>query len=263
MTAPHPSDRGPWVVGRTMPGDPAHVLYCFPHSGGLVGEYIRLGRYLPGVQVYGICPPGRGGRAAEPPVEEMHELVAALADSVRFSGPFAFFGHSLGALVAFEVARELRARGLTLPTRLILSAFPAPHLPRAGAPLAELPDRELAAAVGGRYGGIPPEVADDPELMAMLLPAFRTDFTVLERYRHRAQAPLPVPFEILGAEQDTVTADHLAPWDRHTTGPCRTHRYDGGHFYFRDAPEALAGTLRTVLGSATAPAPAGAPAAAR
>ncbi|GHB32040.1 thioesterase [Streptomyces viridiviolaceus] len=239
--------RSPWTLGKTMPGDPGVVLYCFPHSGGLAGEYIRLGRQLPGVQVYGICPPGRGGRAAEPPVTEMDALVAALLDSTRFSGPFAFFGHSLGALVAFEVARELCARGRELPARLILSAYPAPHLPRTARDLATLPDDELTEAVCDRYGGIPAEVAEDADLMELLLPAFRTDFTILENYRHRPGAPLPVPLDILGGDQDSVTAGQLSQWSRHTSAGFRTHRFTGGHFYFRDDPAALITTLRAVL----------------
>ncbi|MEU2227250.1 amino acid adenylation domain-containing protein [Streptomyces sp. NPDC018347] len=247
MTTEHTRPAGPWIVGRTAPGDPDVVLYCFPHSGGLVGEYIRLGRELPGVQVYGISLPGRGGRAAEPGLTDIGELVTALLDDTRFSGPFAFFGHSLGALVAFEVARELRARGRELPTRLILSAYPAPHLPRAFPGLSSLPDHELTGAVHDRHGGIPAEIAADDSLMELLLPALRTDFAILENYRYRPDEPLPVPLEVLGSDQDTVTAGQLAPWSRHSTAGTRTHRFTGGHFYFREDPAALTATLRSVL----------------
>ncbi|MFB7780988.1 amino acid adenylation domain-containing protein [Streptomyces bauhiniae] len=247
MTTEHTPATGPWIVGKTAPGDPDIVLYCFPHSGGLVGEYIRLGRELPGVQVYGISLPGRGGRAGEPGLTNIGELVTALLDSTGFGGPFAFFGHSLGALVAFEVTRELRARGRELPTRLILSAYPAPHLPRAFTGLSSLPDQELTGAVHDRHGGIPAEIAADNSLMELLLPALRADFAILENYRYRPDEPLPVPLEILGSDQDTVTAGQLAPWSQHSTAGTRTHRFNGGHFYFREDPAALTATLCSVL----------------
>jgi surfactin synthase thioesterase subunit len=247
MTRPSLAVRSPWIVGRTLRGEPGVHLYCFAHSGGLASEYVRWAAGLPDTQVYGICPPGRGGRVAEPPPAGMSELVAALVDSTEFVAPFVLFGHSLGALTAFEVARALRERGRRLPDALVVSAYPAPHLERDAPRLHSLPDAELVRAIGGRYGALPPQVADDPELLALLLPAFRTDFAILETYRHRPGEPLPVPLEVCGGLRDDVTAGQLEQWSRHTTGSFGVHRFPGDHFYFREDLPGLLDVLRPVL----------------
>lgn len=243
------TERNPWIVGKNIPGQPDIRLYCFPHSGGLPSEYVRWGRELPGVQVYGICPPGKGGRIAESPRAEMSDLVTALLDSTEFNPPFVFFGHSLGALIAFEVARKLRALGRNTPDRLILSAYPAADLTRTAAKLHTLPDDELVKSIGERYGGIPPQVLAAPELVALLLPAFRADFTILENYRYAKSEPLPMPLEVFGGDQDAVTFEELEQWRCHTTAHCRIHSFSGGHFYFRENPPALNATLRAILDS--------------
>ncbi|WNG18181.1 thioesterase II family protein [Cystobacter fuscus] len=242
------SDKSPWLVGKTLPGDPPVRLYCFPHSGGLPGEYVRWGRELPGVQLYGVCLPGRGERVAETPPASMQELVDRFLAETDLTPPFVLFGHSLGALVAFEVARELAVQDRPLPERLIVSAYAAPHLPRTASNLHALPDASLARAIGERYGAIPPHVMADPELLALLLPAFRADFTILETYRYKPGTPLTVPLEVFGAEQDAVSLEQLELWRDHTTSDFRLHRFAGGHFYFRENPRALIEVLGAVLG---------------
>ncbi|WP_051790467.1 thioesterase II family protein [Streptomyces sp. NRRL S-1022] len=238
-----PARRNPWLNGRPPTAAPERHLYCFPHSGGLPGEYVRWSQYLKGTQVYGVCMPGRGGRAAEPALTDLDSVVHALLAETEFAAPYDLFGHSLGALVAYEVTRELAARDRPLPERLIVSAFPAPHLPRHGARLSDLPDEELIAVLKERYGGIPPQIAADPDLLALLLPAFRADFALLENYRHRESGPLPVPLVVLGGDADSVTPNQLDAWDRHGTAPLRRHTFTGGHFYFRDAMASLAAVL--------------------
>ncbi|RKH39255.1 thioesterase, partial [Corallococcus sp. AB050B] len=96
-------------------------LFCFPHSGGSVGEYVRWADLLPDLEVWGVQFPGRGARAEEAPFTRLNELVDALVRAVDFGASFAFFGHSLGALVAFETARRLRDLGRTPPDALFLS----------------------------------------------------------------------------------------------------------------------------------------------
>ncbi|WP_051789935.1 thioesterase II family protein [Streptomyces sp. NRRL S-1022] len=238
-----PARRNPWLNGRPPTATPERHLYCFPHSGGLQGEYVRWGRHLNGTQVYGVCMPGRGGRAAEPALTELDDVVHALLAETELVAPYDLFGHSLGALVAYEVTRELAARGLPLPERLVVSAFPAPHLPRHGARLSGLPDEELIAILDERYGGIPPQIAADPDPLALLLPAFRADFALLENCRHRDSGPLRVPLVVLGGEADSGTPDQLDAWGRHSTEPLRRHTFPGGHFYFRDDVASVAAVL--------------------
>ncbi|MFF8730919.1 thioesterase II family protein [Streptomyces sp. NPDC015171] len=263
MTAPVPSAaptgtpgrRSPWLTGRAPAQAPERHLYCFPHSGGFPGEYVRWGQQLPGTQVYGVCPPGRGGRVSEAPLTDLDTLVRELLDSTEFVPPYDLFGHSLGALVAYEVTRELIARRRPLPERLIVSAFPAPHLPRQAAGLADTPDGELLAVLDERHGGIPPQIAADPELLTLLLPVFRADLTLLDNYRHRETGPLPVPLVVLGGDADTVTAEDLEQWKEHSTEAVRVRRYPGGHFYFRDDPAPLLSVLARRDGGHALPTP--------
>src|SRR5262249_34529677 len=137
----------PWLVCRRRRPAARLRLYCFPHTAGSPGEYVRWGDQLPEIEGWGIQPPGRGARITEEPLTSVEAFTAGLLGETGFAPPFVFFGHSLGALTAFETARALRAAGAPLPGRLILSAFPAPHLERPRRPLHTLGDAELIAEV--------------------------------------------------------------------------------------------------------------------
>jgi surfactin synthase thioesterase subunit len=225
-----------WTIRRIARPDAALRLYAFPHSGGSPGEYVRWADDLPDVEVRAVQLPGRGPRHAEEPLRDMGSIVAAVVANVEFVAPFAFFGHSLGALVAYEVALALRDLGRPLPERLVVSAIPAPHLgPRRG-PVHHLPDEELVEFVEGSLGGGLGALANEPELLAMVLPTYRADFQAYDTYHYVPRPPLDLPVHVLGGRDDTITRDRLAPWAEHTTGPCSVELLPGGHFYLRDAP---------------------------
>lgn len=236
-----------WTVRRLARPDAALRLYAFPHSGGSPGEFVRWADALPDVEVFGVQLPGHGSRIAEEPLTSMAEVVSAIVDNVAFGPPFAFFGHSLGALVAHEVALELRERGRPMPELLVVSAIPAPHLGPRRAPVHHLPDRELVSFIDGSYGGGIATVAGDPDLLAAVLPAYRADFEVYETYRYAPRPPLDVPLRVFGGRDDDITEDRLAAWARHTTAGCEVTVLPGGHFYLRDAPgrEEVLSFLRT------------------
>ena len=224
-----------WLVhGVTRPE--ATRLFCFPHGGGSVAEYIRWTRDLATVEAAGIQLPGRGARQREPALTSMPELVDAVADGVDFAAPCAFFGHSLGSLVAYEVVREIRRRGGRLPMHLVVSGFPGPHLHRTTTPLHTLPDDELLDAVARRHAGIPAGVLEDSELRAMAADCLRSDYRILETYRWEPGAPLDLPVTVFAGRDDEIDDDALDGWRRHTTGPVRIRRFPGGHFYLRDRP---------------------------
>lgn len=214
----------------------------------LNGEYVRWGARLPETQVYGICAPGRGPRSRERAPDTVGEFVRALVDETEFAEPAVFFGHSLGALTAFETVRELRARGKPLPRGLIASAHAAPQLGRTATGLAGLTDPQLMAEIEARYGALPPHVTTNPELTALVLQTFRADSRLLDSYRHEGGDPLPVPIEVFGGEQDTsVPPAALLAWRDQTAGDFTARWFTGDHFYFRHEPERVYAALRNSL----------------
>lgn len=239
-----------WFGVRRPLSDPAVRLYCFPHSGGSPGEYLRWADELPGVEVAGAKLPGRGPRLAEPSLTDVRELAAAVLDDVVFGEPFALFGHSFGALLAYEVAQGLRVRGREQPVRLVLSGYGPPHIERVAPPMSHLPDGELLARLGSFYGGVPADLMADPDLVALVLPAYRADLTALEQYRHRPSPPLPIPLDVFAGDRDVFTAEQLAGWRAYAGAEYRLRLLPGGHFYFRERPEPLHRELRALFDSA-------------
>jgi surfactin synthase thioesterase subunit len=195
--------------------------------------------------VYGVCPPGRGPRIGQPSFTRLPDLVASLLNETRFVSPFVLFGHSLGALVAFETARALRAGGDAMPQRLVVSAHAAPHLPRKPTRWHALSDIELMSVLNDDYDGIPDHVAADPDLMALSLPALRADLTLLDDYRYQDEEALAVPIDAFLGEADTVPSGRITQWKMQTMARFREYRFAGGHFYFRDAD--IFGVLRDLL----------------
>lgn len=237
-----------WTI-RATPRPGAPRLYCFPHGGGSAAEYVRIARDLPNVELHAIQLPGRGTRLREDSFTRMRDMVERIVEEVSFGDePFAFFGHSLGALIAYEVARELRRTGRRLPERLILSGYPAPSIPRNADSVRHLDDDALLSEVNRRHGGMPAEVTADPELRALVAGSLRADYEVLETYRWQEGEALPVPMTLFGGRDDAVTKESLLAWGRHTTEDTTVRQFPGGHFYFRERrsplPRFLAGAVR-------------------
>ncbi|NOK19855.1 thioesterase II family protein [Corallococcus carmarthensis] len=245
------STNSPWLACRIRrPAAPVR-LFCFPHSGGSVGEYVRWADLLPDIEVWGVQFPGRGARAEEAPFTRLHELVEALVRAVDFGTSFAFFGHSLGALVAFETAHRLRDLGRVTPDALFLSAAPAPQLPPRGIPASHLDEDGLLTALEPTYGELIHELREDEELRELILPGLRADLLLVESHRHEDRAPLPCAMTVTGGTEDDLTREELDPWRIHTTGPFALHLLPGGHFYLRD-PEPKS-TLLRLIAEALAP----------
>ncbi|MFJ8476080.1 thioesterase II family protein [Kitasatospora sp. NPDC094011] len=220
-----------WLSSRRSRQETSMDLYCFAHAGGSAGEFMRWSDGLPGVKLWAVRMPGRAPRDGEPPYTRMTELVADLLDQVDFGRrDFAFFGHSLGALVAFEVTRGLRRAGRKLPKRLLLSSMqPPPISTRKG--VGELSSEGLLAEIEGRWGALPQEVHDDPELLEIVLGYLRSDAELADSYTYVAEPPLPVPITaFVGSEENRAQLD----WQTHTGAEYEAHVLRGGHFYFRD-----------------------------
>lgn len=240
----------PWF-GRNEPEQRAAVrLFCLPYAGGSAAAYRDWHALAPGrIQICPLELPGRGGRFGEPPVVRMRPLADALADALEpyLDGPFAVFGHSMGGLLAFELTRALRRRGLPLPAHLFVSATTAPGTPRTRPPIHQATDAEVVAELR-LLGGTPREVLEDDELMALTLPTMRADFSVLETYEYRPEPPLPVPLTVFGGTDDPlVPLRDLDGWREHSAAGARLRVLSGGHFYVHAAAAEVVGLVAATL----------------
>ncbi|GIG67354.1 thioesterase II family protein [Phytomonospora endophytica] len=222
------------LVRRAAPG-PATRLHCFPHSGGSPGEYLRWSDALPRAEVRAVQLPGHGARLAEAPLRDVRELVGRLVAAVEFTPPFVLFGHSLGALIAYETAHALSAAGLPPPAGLVVSAYPAPHLTRlqARTPVHRMSDGELTPLVLAGYGELADELRADPEYLGMVLDRYRADHELVETYQYREREPLTCDVTVLGGLDDDIGVDELAAWRAHTDAGFAVHLLPGDHFYIR------------------------------
>jgi medium-chain acyl-[acyl-carrier-protein] hydrolase len=234
----------------------AFGLFCFPYAGGSAAVFRSWPAALPGVDVRAVQLPGRGGRIREKPHTSVRDAAKAACDGLLphlAEAPFGLFGHSFGALVAFEVARELRRRGGPQPAHLFVSARRGPRSPDRHAPLHGLPDPRFVDEVRARYGGIPDAVLNEPELLALLLPMLRSDLEAVETYSYAPEAPLEVPITALGGMSDPwATLDDLMAWRDETTASFSVTRFPGGHFYLDESAPALLTEVRSQLGRLSA-----------
>jgi medium-chain acyl-[acyl-carrier-protein] hydrolase len=220
-------------------------LICLPHGGGGAASFYPLAGLLPeALELVAVQLPGRETRLAEPPFTRMQPLVAALTDALRetVAKPYAFFGHSFGALLAFEASRELRRRGLPLPEAIVVSGRRAPTVPSGEPPLHPLPDEAFVAELVRRYDAIPRVILDEPELMALFLPILKADFAVFETHEHQDELPLDCALGLYGGIEDPQTAQ-MDGWVELVRGPCRRRYFDGGHFYLQRADQRRAMAL--------------------
>ncbi|AUX39241.1 thioesterase [Sorangium cellulosum] len=237
-------------VGLPRPNPAARLrLFCFPYAGGSASAYSAWWRELPAsVELCTIKLPGREARLREPPFQRLTPLVGALSAALGpwLTKPFALYGHSLGALVAFELARALRRRGAPLPRHLLVSGRRAPHLPM-GEAFHALPDPEFVAWIR-RMGGTPDEVLREPELMELFLPVLRADVAVNEAEPFVAEAPLDCPITAFGGVVDErASPAELEAWRELTRGSFRVEMFPGGHFFLRSAQGPLLRSISAVL----------------
>lgn len=224
---------------RTRPGRAR--LFCFPFAGGGASAYFGWDRQVaPELEVWSVQLPGRETQSARPLLTRLAALSDVLVPVLRphLELPFAFYGHSLGALVAFELTRALRRAGLPAPALCAISARVAPHL----APTTRLHQLDEAAFVEGlrRFGGTPERVLADPDLRRHFLPILRADLALTESYAHEEEAPLAVPIAAFGGESDvSVSAEALRAWQRHTRADFSAEFLPGGHFFIRSDPAAF------------------------
>ena len=217
-------------------------LFCFPYAGGNAQIFRSWSNHLsPKIEV---CPaelPGHGRRRKETPFTDLNELVSAIVPIItpHLDKPFAFFGHSMGALIAFELTRTLRNQGQPLPTHLLVSGRRAPQLPEDDSPSYNLPDDELIKKLRWLQG-TSSKVLDDPEMMQLMLPILRADFEVCETYQYTEQTPLPCPIVAFGGWRDPATRrGGLKGWREHTSANFTKKTFPGNHFFLHSAQTSL------------------------
>src|SRR5512145_848665 len=215
-----PSHSSPWLA-YLQPDPRARLrLFCFPHAGGAASMYLSWPGLLPAS--ISICPiqyPGRENRLGERPLKQLTDLADGLAPVLRpyVEKPFAFFGHSMGALAAFELAHLLNRLYGVLPAFFFVSGFRAPQLPPINEPIANLPEDEFIAELRS-YNGTPDEILESREMMQLLMPTLRADFNAVETYRYTPKAPLRCPIAAFGGTQDHgVPEEDVAAWGEQTT----------------------------------------------
>ncbi len=217
-------------------------LICAPYAGGAAAAFRGWARWLPEeIALLAIEFPGHGSRFAEPPTTSMSALVAEAADALApiTRAPLAFFGHSLGAVVMFELARKLHKQAGRWPERLLLSGQRAFHRPPPRPPIHALPDQEFLEEIR-RYGGTPNEVFEDAELLSIFHPLLRSDFTLGETYCYEPGAPLECPISAYGGLYDLeVTSEDVKAWQSYTRREFNWRMFPGGHFFIHDCEELL------------------------
>lgn len=217
-------------------------LFCFPHAGAGAGVFHSWNAALPALDVCALEYPGRWSRWSEAPCASLRILASSIADELEdlLQGRYALFGHSYGALVAFEVAREVRRRGRRLPEQLFVSAAPAPQLPRPRDPISALPDAPFVSALARRYGALPPAIVGNPELLDLLVPALRADLTAFETYTCHEETPLQCPVTALrGRDDHTVDDASLQAWRDQAGASFAVHVFAGDHDFMSSSTEVL------------------------
>jgi len=239
-----------WITCRKQSPQTRLRLFCFPYAGGGVSIFRAWSDGLPAdVEVCPVQLPGRGTRLMEPPFTRLSPLIQALAQALfpLLDKPFAFFGHSLGALVSFELARQLRRQFAVQPVRLFISADRAPQIPNRDPPVHRLPEGEFLVELR-RLNGTPREVLEDEELRQIMLPLLRADFAVYETYGYSTEPPLNCPISAFGGLQDhRVSRGDLEAWRDQTSAAFSLRMFPGDHFFLNTTQPPLLGALSQEL----------------
>jgi len=244
-------ERNRWVLAaNTLPGTPVNV-FCFPFAGGGASFYRAWARSAPPwINLVAVQPPGREERMAETPIDRMGPFVDAALEGLApyLAHPFALFGHSMGAMVSYELAQAMRRRGGPQPLHLFVSGDPAPGLVASMPKMHHLPQDRFLEEVG-KLGGLPEEILGHAELMELLIPRFRADLTVTGTYVYSEQPPLTCPITAFGGLEDHLVApEALEAWREYTLGAFHSQIFPGGHFFVSEhAPQIIdriAGALR-------------------
>lgn len=243
--------KSPWIKKPRPNPDARQRLVCIPYAGGGASTFRRWPEQLPvAVEVVAVQLPGREERLMETPLDDAGTIASALAPEIQpeLDRPWSLFGYSMGALVAFELARELRRLGAPPPRHLWAAAYRAPQLENPHEVLGDLSDEDFLEEVGRRYEAVPAAVRESPELLELFLPGLRADIAVCDGYVYRPEPPLDCAIRALGGrDDDQVTPAELEGWREQTTGEFALQLFGGGHFFLETAAAELLASVAGVL----------------
>lgn len=230
----HSLAKSQWLPARRVNLNARMRLFCFPYAGGNESAYRHWQQKLPeSIEVLPVQLPGHGSRIKEPPYSELRPLVRAASEALaaEMEKPFAFFGHSMGALIAFELARELLKQHAIQPVHLFISAKCAPRQRPEDPAIGQRSDAELIEILA-RYEGTPRELLNDAEVMRLVLPVIRADMALCNSYIYEPGPPLECPITVFGGLEDHVSSRAcMEPWQKHTKGAFTLRMLPGGHFF--------------------------------
>jgi medium-chain acyl-[acyl-carrier-protein] hydrolase len=226
-------------------------LFCLPYAGGWSQIYRPWTDLLSNeIELCLVELPGRGPRLCEKPIDDLSTLIQEIAINIQpyLDQPFAFFGHSMGALLCFEITRLLRSRGYAYPEHLFLSGYRAPHLELECTPIYDLPEPKFIEEIR-RLEGTPESVLVNAELRELVFPALRADFQAIETYRYQPGLPLSCPITVFGGLQDRgVDVTALEGWRPYTTGKFGLQLFSGNHFFLHEAQSQILQAIHEQLG---------------
>jgi medium-chain acyl-[acyl-carrier-protein] hydrolase len=242
----------PWLIYPQTNGLPTNApptnstakfrLFCFSYSGAGASIFRTWAASLaPHIEVVAVQLPGRETRRKEPLFSSLPALIEALTPALLpdLDRPFMFFGHSVGALISFEVARQLRRTGHLSPSHLVVSGRSAPQLPAATRPIHQLPDADFLAELQ-RYSGTPAIVLENADVMNVFMPILRADLAINETYVYQPEAPFNFPIAAFGGLQDTqVSQSALSAWSEQTSSDFNIELLPGNHFFLKEQKTAI------------------------
>jgi surfactin synthase thioesterase subunit len=231
-----------WVPFRSEGATVRCRIFAFPHAGGNAAFYRPLRRLMP--PEFDLCPlelPGRAARLDDPPLTSMSALMERLHYAIQplMTVPFGFFGHSVGAWMAYEAVRRLRSIDGRTAVHLFVSGRRSPNYTSADPLPARLRSDDDLLAILHHFGGTPATVMQRPELIAALLPALRADLTLVEGYAADPGDRVACPITAFGGADDISQSGSLKSWRDFTREKFRTCTFPGGHFYFSPESEML------------------------
>lgn len=233
----------PWLANSPENPNARLRLFCFPYAGGGSIAFRPWADNLPmTVEVYPVELPGRGNRLNEPPLTNMVAVVESLTKELSpyLNKPYAFFGHSMGAMIAFDLAHRLREQQAPGPVHLFVSGRPAPHIvDEEDSKTYDLPEAEFLQELR-RLNGTPPAVFANADLMQLMIPVLRADFEVCETYVHAPRPPLDCSITAIGGSEDKdVPVEDLQAWQAYTTTLFTMRTFPGDHFYLHTCASSL------------------------